>query len=263
MAPDLFGGIAALLYLLYFWLQLRTRDIESFSNRKVLAIVVPAMCAHLIYAAMLLTHGFGIVISVWSSAVLMTLTAMLCTFYLYVLQAYRVLTLFTVPLTVVALVGALLFTPVEGTYYEQPGIVVHILVSMLAYATLALAAVQALSIICLHVLLKRQPLTNFVRWMPPLQQVETTDMHLLWLGGSLLTVSVATGFIFRWDFLQAGNYMWHMSLAVSCWVLYLALICGQLWFGWRGQTSARLSLSAFAILLIGYFGLNFVFGYGT
>ena len=263
MAPDLFGGIAALLYLLYIWLQLRTRDIEAFPNRRVLAIVMPAMGAHLIYAAMLLSQGAGIVVSVWSSAVLMAFAMMVCTFYLYLIQSYRILALFTVPLTIVGLVCGLLFTPANGTFYQQPGIILHILVSMLAYATLALAAVQALSIICLHVLLKRQPLTNVVKWMPPLQQVETTDMHILWVGGSLLTVAVATGFIFRWDFLQAGNYMWHMGLAVTCWVLYLALICGQLWFGWRGQISARLSLAAFAVLLIGYFGLNFVFGYGT
>lgn len=263
MDPDLFGCFAALLYLLYFWLQVRTRDIEAFSNRRVLAIVLPGMGAHLIYTVMLLTDEAGILISIWSTAVLMTFVAMLCTFYLYLLQAYRVLALVTVPLTIIVLVCAVLFTPVVGSVYMQSGVVIHILVSIMAYATLALAAVQALAIIVLHIRLKKQPSTSFVIWMPPLQQVETTDMHLLWLGGSLLTLSVATGFIFRWEFLQQGNYMLHMGLALACWLLYLALICGQLWFGWRGQTSARLSLSAFAILLIGYFGLNFVFGYGT
>ena len=263
IAPDLFGGVAALLYLLYLWLQLRTKAIESFPNRRVAALITPAIAMHLVYAVLLVSTGAGIDLSIWSSAIVMTFVAVVCTFYLYLVQGYRVLALIAVPMAIVALFFGLLLTPRDGTLIDQPTMIAHVLISMLAYATLGLAAVQAGSIIMLHQRLKKNDSTAFVKLMPPLQTVEATAMHLLWLGVSLLTLTVATGLIFRWDFVQQGNYVLHMGIALICWVLYLALICGQLWFGWRGQISARLSLLAFAILLIGYFGLQFAFGYGT
>ena len=263
IAPDLFGGLAALLYLLYLWLQLRSEAIESFPNRRVAALIAPAIGMHLIYTVLIVSTGSGIILSIWSSAIVMTFVAMVCTFYLYLVQGYRVLALVTVPLAIVSLFIGLLVTPADGTLIEQPTVVAHVLISMLTYATLGLAAVQAASIIVLHQRLKKNDSTAFVKLMPPLETVEATAMHLLWLGVSLLTLTVVTGLIFRWDFVQQGNYVLHMGLALTCWVLYLALICGQLWFGWRGQISARLTLLAFAILLISYFGLKFVFGYGT
>lgn len=263
LSPDLFGGIAALLYLLYLWLQLRSQAIEAFPNRRVAALITPALGMHLIYTVLIVSAGSGVYLSIWSSAVIMTFVAMVCTFYLYLVQGYRVLALVTVPLAIISLFFGLLLSPIEGTLINQPTVIVHVLISMLTYAILGLAAVQAASIIVLHQRLKKNDSTAFVKLMPPLQTVEATAMHLLWLGVSLLTLTVVTGVIFRWDFVQQGNYVFHMWLALTCWVLYLALICGQLWFGWRGQTSARLTLLAFAILLIGYFGLKFVFGYGT
>ncbi|MCY4096030.1 MAG: cytochrome c biogenesis protein CcsA [Gammaproteobacteria bacterium] len=263
MAPDLFAGIAALLYLLYLWLQLRSRAIESFPNRRTAALVLPAMATHLIYAVLIVTTGSGLYLSIWSSAIIMTFIAMVCTFYLYLVQGYRVLALVTVPLAIVSLFFGLLLSPIEGTLINQPTVIVHVLISMLTYATLGLAAVQAGSIIILHQRLKKNDSTAFVKLMPPLQTVEATAMHLLWLGVSMLTLTLVTGLIFRWDFVQQGNYVMHMGIALTCWVLYLALICGQLWFGWRGQISSRLSLLAFAVLLIGFFGLKFAFGYGT
>ena len=263
IAPDLFGGVAALLYLLYLWLQLRARAIETFPNRRVAALVTPAMGVHLIYAVLVVTTGSGISLSIWSSAVVMTFVAMLFTFYLYLVQGYRVLALVTVPLAIVSLFIGLLLTPIEGTPIDQPTVIFHVLISMVTYATLGLTAVQAGSIIVLHQRLKKNDSTAFVKLMPPLQTVEATAMHLLWIGVAFLTLTIVTGLIFRWDFVQQGNYVLHMGLALTCWVLYLALICGQLWFGWRGQISARLTLLAFVILLISYFGLTFAFGYGT
>ncbi len=263
IAPDLFGGVAALLYLLYLWLQLRAKAIESFPNRRVAALVTPAMAMHLIYAVLVVSTGSGIYLSIWSSAVIMTFVAMVCTFYLYLVQGYRVLALVAVPLAIISLFFGLLLSPREGALIDHPTAIAHVLISMVTYATLGLAAVQAGSIIVLHQRLKRNDSTAFVKLMPPLQTVEATAMHLQWLGVTFLTLTIVTGLIFRWDFVQQGNYVLHLGIALICWVLYLALICGQLWFGWRGQISARLSLLAFAILLIGYFGLQFAFGYGT
>ena len=262
LAPDLFGGVAALLYLLYLWLQLRTKDFEQFPNRKVLALVIPALCMHLVYAVTVASTGVGLYLATWSSAVIMTFVAMVCTFYLYIAQGYRVLALVTVPLAIVSLSIGLLMSPSRGVLIEQPAMIAHVLISMFAYATLALAAIQSGAIITLHHRLKKSDTTTFVKLMPPLQTVEKTGMHMLWLGVSLMTLAIVTGLVFRWDYVSLGNYALHMGLALLCWVIYLALICGQLWFGWRGQISARLSLVAFAFLVAGYFGLKFVFGYG-
>ena len=263
MAPDIFGGAAALLYLLYLWRQLRTQDIDKFPNRRVAALVIPAIGLHLIYAVLLVQAGTTLLLSVWSSAVLVTLVASIGTFYLYLVQGYRVLALVIVPLAIISLCCGLLLTPAAGITIAQSGVIAHVVISILAYATLALAAIQAASIIALHQSLKKHESTSFVKLMPPLQTVEATDMYLLWLGVSLLTLAIATGFVVKWDLVQTGYYWLHMSLALACWCLYLGLICGKLWFGWRGQISAQLSLLAFAVLLIGYFGLKFVFGFGT
>ncbi|MYD42575.1 MAG: hypothetical protein F4W90_01630 [Gammaproteobacteria bacterium] len=263
MTPDLFGGIAALLYLAYLWLQLRSKAFETFSNRRVAAFALPALLSHLIYAVFLIQTEAGIQLTAWSSAVLVLWVATALTFYLYLVQGYRVLAFIVVPLSFIAIGGSLALPMTHNPPIEQTTAIVHVLVSMLAYATLALAALQAGAIIALHYRLKKHDATAFIKLMPPLQTVESTSSWLLWLGGALLTISIATGFIGRWDFVQEGNYLTHLTLAFAAWFIYVALIAGQLWFGWRGLLSARLSLLAFAVLVLGYFGLTFIFGYGT
>lgn len=263
MTPDLFGGIAAILYLTYLWLQLRSQAFESFSKRRVVALVLPALLSHLIYAIFLIHTPSGIEINAWSSAVLMLCVASGLTFYLYLVQGYRILALVVVPVAILVLVGSLAVPVITGAQIDQVGVMTHVLISMLAYATLALSAIQAAAIIALHQRLKRHDSTAFIKLMPPLQTVEATDMVLLWIGVVLLTLAIATGFVVRWEFVQQGNYLLHLVLALGCWVIYLALIAGKLWFGWRGLVSARLSLVAFAVLLVGYLGLKFALGYGA
>ena len=260
---DLLGGIAALIYLLYVWLQLRNMKDDGLTNRHVIAIILPATVIHLIYALLLLRITDGLYLSLWSSAVVVMWVASVATFYLHLVQGYRILALVITPITILVLLCAMLFSSRSGVPIVGTNVLIHVVISMLAYAVLALAALQAVAILVLHRSLKKHVSTTFIKLMPPLQRVESTSMYLLWMGVSFLTVSVATGFTLLWEELAKGNYWTHMAIAVACWVVYLGLVSGQLWFGWRGQTSSRLSLTAFALLVIGYLGLRIVFDFGV
>lgn len=260
---DLAAGISALLYLLYLWLQLRNISNDSFTKHQVAALIVPAIVVHLIYASLLFRVSDGYSLTIWSSAVAVTWVAVVTTFYLHLSQGFRVLALIVVPITIVILVLSNILSPLQESPISDPGVFVHVMLSLFAYGILALAAIQAVAILVLHRSLKKHDSTTFIQLMPPLQTVESTSMQLLWLGTALLTLSITTGFTLLWQTLQNENYWLHMGLAVSCWAIYLALLCGQLWFGWRGQISARLSVSAFCVLFLGYMGLSIVFDYGT
>ena len=235
---------------------------STLTIRRVAALILPPILIHLVYAVVLFRVADGFNLSLWSSSVVVTWVAVVATFFLHMVHGYRVLAIVVVPITIVVLVLANWMSPSEGSTISTASVSIHVLISLLAYAILALAAIQAGAILALHRSLKQHDSTTFIKMMPPLQLVESTSMGLLWVGILLLTLSITTGFTMLWDELQRGNYWYHMGLAVGCWCAYLALLGGQLWFGWRGQTSARLSLAAFSLLVVGYLGLRITFGFG-
>jgi ABC-type uncharacterized transport system permease subunit len=72
-----------------------------------------------------------------------------------------------------------------------------------------------------------------------------------------LNASLITGFIFLED-IFAQHLVHKTALSIVSWLILGILLLGRFQFGWRGKTAIRWSLSAFAFLMLAYFGSKLV-----
>ncbi|MCH9692607.1 MAG: cytochrome c biogenesis protein CcsA [Gammaproteobacteria bacterium] len=133
------------------------------------------------------------------------------------------------------------------------GIAAHALLSISAYALLTLATLQALYLYYLNKQLHRHRPAGISRYLPPLQTMESILFGLIAFGQLLLTASLITGFLFVHD-LFAQHLAHKTVLSIAAWLLYSILLWGHWRCGWRGNTAVRWTLTAFAALMLAYFG---------
>ncbi|WP_440996972.1 cytochrome C assembly family protein [Arhodomonas sp. SL1] len=151
----------------------------------------------------------------------------------------------------------LLGVPQAVTTPRMAPVDTHVLLSVLAYSVLGIAAAQSLLLaVQEHQLRHRHP-GGFLRLLPALQDMERLLFTMLRVGFVLLTASLATGWLFVSD-LFAQHLVHKTVLTMLAWVLFAVLLAGRWRFGWRGQTAARGTMAAFLVLAVGYFGSKFV-----
>lgn len=148
----------------------------------------------------------------------------------------------------------------EGAHVTSalPNLTVHALSSLAAYSILAYAACHAILLIYLDFALRANATNAFLSMFPPLESAEKILFNAIWVGLLLLTGANVSGLVFFWGELFSEISHLHMIFTMIAWVLYAFVMFGHVKFGWRGNFTTRLSLIAFAFLLVGYFGLRFI-----
>lgn len=137
------------------------------------------------------------------------------------------------------------------------GTEIHVLVSVLAFAVLTIAACQSLLLAYQEYRLSRKRPGGLMHILPPLKIQEELLFQLIALGFFLLTVSLATGVAFVADML--AQHLAHKTvLSVIAWIIFAVLLWGRWRHGWRGRTAVRLSLAGFGVLGLAYFGTKLV-----
>jgi ABC-type uncharacterized transport system permease subunit len=137
------------------------------------------------------------------------------------------------------------------------GLRAHVLVSLIAYAVLTMASVQAILLAIQDRHLHRRQPVGFVRALPPLQTMESLLFEMIALGFALLTLALGTGFMFLED--MFAQHLAHKTLlSVLAWSVFGVLLWGRFRFGWRGRTALRWTLVGFVVLMLAYFGSKFV-----
>jgi ABC-type uncharacterized transport system permease subunit len=128
---------------------------------------------------------------------------------------------------------------------------------MLSYSILNIAAIQALFLALQDRQLHRHDSSALILSLPPMQTMESLLFQLIATGLVLLTISLASGFLFLEDmFVQ---HLAHKTiLSILAWILFSVLLVGRLAFGWRGQTAARWTVGGFVSLMLAYFGSKMV-----
>lgn len=140
---------------------------------------------------------------------------------------------------------------------NQPGIQLHILISLLAYSVLMLSALQAIILAIQDHHLHRHRPGGLIRTMPPLRDTEQLLFQLIGLGFILLSLSLASGFFFL-DDLFAQHLVHKTVLSLTAWAIFAILLWGRWTFGWRGRTALRWTLAGFVVLMLAYFGTKLV-----
>ena len=144
-----------------------------------------------------------------------------------------------------------------GTNIVGDAVQIHVLLSLVAYGILSLAATQAVLVaIQRHYLSNHKP-GGFIRSLPPLDTTEHLLFTLLLAGFLLLSLALASGFFYLED--MFGQRLVHKTI-LSClaWAVFGILLFGRWKFGWRGKKAVHWALGGFVMLVLAYFGTKFV-----
>ncbi|QSX77312.1 cytochrome C assembly family protein [Agrilutibacter solisilvae] len=133
----------------------------------------------------------------------------------------------------------------------------HAWCALLAYATLAVAALLAVMLWVQEGALRRREFHAWLRALPPLVELETLLFRTIAVGFALLTATLLTGVLFV-ENLFAQHLVHKTVLSVLSWLAFGALLLGRWRLGWRGATAVRWTLSAMALLVLAFFGSKFV-----
>ncbi len=133
----------------------------------------------------------------------------------------------------------------------------HVLLSVSAYAMLAIAVCQSVLLRIQEQHLHARQINGFVNKLPPLQTMESLLFQSIRVGFYLLTLSLVSGFIFI-DDLFAQHLVHKTILSLFAWAIFAALVLGRSLFGWRGKQAINATQIAFVILLLAYFGSKLV-----
>ena len=133
----------------------------------------------------------------------------------------------------------------------------HILLSILAYGLLALAAFQAILLFFQERGLRRHRPGGMLRALPPLAVMEQLLFQTLGAGFALLSLALFSGLIFV-ESLFAQHLAHKTFLSILAWLVFATLLWGRWQFGWRGRTAIRWTLGGFILLVLAYFGSKLI-----
>ena len=159
--------------------------------------------------------------------------------------------------TLVLLAEWLLPAPGQLMEARSASLSLHVISSIMAFGLLSLAGVYALFVALMDHFLRRHQLHPLMRALPALDVLEALLFGLIKAGFALLTLSLASGFLFVDDVL--AQHLAHKTLlSIFAWLLFGTLLWGRRYRGWRGQTAVRLTIGGVLLLALAYFGSKWV-----
>ena len=169
----------------------------------------------------------------------------------------RALGVVVFPIAGIALLAYQLYGHSGPTEALDWRLLLHAWLALLAYATLALAALLAVFLWAQERALRRREFHAWLRALPPLTELETLLFRTIAVGFVLLTATLLTGVLFV-ENLLAQHLVHKTVLSVLSWLAFGALLLGRWRHGWRGARAVRWTLAAMALLVLAFFGSKFV-----
>lgn len=165
--------------------------------------------------------------------------------------------LIVLPATIICLLLNIILSPFTAPISLDPGIQTHIITSIIAFSVLCLAAVQSILLLIQNRHLKQHTAPGILRTLPSLHENETILFQSIGVGVILLTLSLASGFIFL-DDIFAQHLVHKTALSILAWIVFVTLLWGRVQFGWRGTSVTSWTIGGFSFLILAYFGSKFV-----
>jgi ABC-type uncharacterized transport system permease subunit len=260
------GLMAILFYALGTFSQgrLLSRDPQDASallaaNRgKLLLIGVLALLVHLVNVVQVIATDGGFDFGFFKIATLFSWT-MVCIVVLCSLKKpLENLFVAVFPVAIVSILCALFLPETSRPITDlSPGVALHVILGILGFSLMTLAAGQALLVAWLNRDLKRHHYSPFLRHLPPLQTMESLLFSIIHAGFVALLAVIATGFLFMDDmFAQHLAHKTFFTLVSTA--VFGVLLWGRHRWGWRGRRALHWTLTGFAVLILAYFGSKFV-----
>jgi len=255
------GISAALLYLVtggLIGLRLsRGNAAANWSKSWLMALGIIAVALHslLLQQQIMVPDGMNLgffnalSLASWLGALVLILAAMV--------QPVENLGIVVLPVAAAAIVLAISFPSRLIISDAHLALEAHILLSILAYALLAMAAVQAVLLAIQDRHLHGRRPGGFVRALPPLTTMEALLFQMIGGGFVALSFALLSGILFL-DDIFAQHLVHKTVLSIAAWAVFGVLLWGRWRYGWRGRTAIRWTLSGFAALVLSYFGSKLV-----
>lgn len=258
MTTVFIGIIAILAYLVSSGLHYRHLYKAGSRYAWVVVSTLVAISAHALTTYCLINTPNGIDLGFLNMASLIFVLVTMVGFLISLKKPIASLLVMLFPMAIFSLL-LVLFLP-EGKRPEttlSPGIVAHILLSVLAYGFMMIAACQALLLAIQNRQLHLKQTSGLVNVLPSMQSMEQMLFELLWAGFILLSLSILSGATYVENLFS--QHLAHKTiLTMLAWLVSATLLWGHHINGWRGATAVRLTLSAFFLLLLAYVGSSIV-----
>lgn len=258
-----FTGFAALLLYLTctFGLVLRIQGNQPYASTPVSWLLAPGFLAVGVHAISLyytLISEFGFEFGFFNAASTIGAVNSLLILLISLKRQTELLATIVLPLSAISIALEMMF---PGSHMLPPdsstGLKIHVLVSIVAYSLLGLAALMSIILAIQNRLLHNHHPGGLLKHLPPLQTMEKLLFDSITAGFIGLSIALATGFLFL-ENLFAQHLVHKTVLAMIAWLVFGILLIGRLLMGWRGRTAIRWTLSGFAALMLAYFGSKFV-----
>lgn len=166
---------------------------------------------------------------------------------------------FIMPTAALAAIGQI-FLPIQTpTPVHDPWLILHVVISILAYSLLAIAAVQSLMLGIQERRLRHKQPARLMQALPPMETMESLMFEMIRVGFVLLTLTLISGIFFSDQ--AFGNplaFADHSIVAFMAWLAFGILLIGRWRFGWRGRNAIRWTVGGFALLVLSYLSAEFI-----
>jgi len=267
MHISIISAIAISFYLLtaailaWHLFALRGKYSESPYTLKKAGIFVMSLTAVIFHSIVLYDGIFvteGINLGIFNAISLITLLISFTLTLASINNPVENLGIVLLPTAALSILLSLLY-PVNHTILTVQAIELktHILLSIIAYSLLTIAAVQSMVLAIQDRHLRNRKPGGFIRALPPLQTMESLLFQMIALGFFMHSLSLITGIVYLED--MFAQHLVHKSiLAVIAWLIFATLLWGRWRFGWRGATAIRWTLGGFSALALSYVGSKWV-----
>ena len=243
--------LAALLLTRYFALDNITKRHRAVTN-----LLLLIACISHAYILKDYWQGDGIFFGLVTSTSFISWVVATLLFLTSLTKPVHVIGILVYPLTAVSVILLLLF-PDTNSKLVSISIASHVFLSVGAYALLSIAVAQSILLKIQERLLHDHNINTFIDKLPPLQTMEDFFFQTLKMGCILLTLSLASGFIFVDEFFEQ-NLSYKTFLSVIAWIVFVGIAIGHKMFGWRGRNAILATQIAFSVLVLAYFGTKLV-----
>ena len=249
---------AVLLYLFAAFRQWQTLTNKKQANKTlVLALGTAAGVIHaLLLAGSVVQHG-GFNFGFFNVGIFISLVISLLVIISSVSKPLENLLIAVFPMAALVILIDTLTPGAEKVSQLTGGLGWHIILSILAYSILMIAAIQAVLLYLQNKQLKSHKTSGLIKALPPLQTMDALLFEMIWIGMVLLTAAFVIGWPYIID-IQGQHLLHKTALSIISWLVFATLLIGRFAFGWRGITASRLTLLGTAFLILAYFGSKFV-----
>ena len=256
------GLIAFTLYLVStLGLLLRLKGETFFNQKPIATILIPGFAAvflhiFILYKNLFSTNGFHFGFFDAASSVAMVIS--LLVLLMSIKRRTEIIAMVILPISAITLLTQSISPSSYMLPYDAPqGLKIHVLVSIIAYSLLGLAASMSIVLSLQNRMLHNHHPGGLLKKLPPLQIMEKLLFDFIFAGFIGLTLALLSGFVFLED-VFAQHLVHKTVLSIVAWLVFATLLVGRFTIGWRGRTAIRWTLSGFASLMLAYFGSKFV-----